>query len=220
MKAKNVRTFELKLGKRALIVFVLGMSCLLFIAFLFGIKLGKTMDAYPEKISRGLPYMIMECFGWSPKKTGSETAVNETPKELAGTEDSKVDLTFYDTLAKKNVPKVEEKKTTGSSAVAVIDKPSQTSNEAAGQPPAAQAPPKGIYQVQVVSLKEKDKADQICKKLSKLGYRPRIIATELQDRGKWFRVVVDGFESREQAQKSTNIITKKISGVNCIIRKS
>lgn len=220
MKAKNVRTFELKLGKRALMVFILGISCLLFVTFLFGVKVGKFMDAYPEKISRGLPYMVMECFGWSPKKAEAETAVNETPKESAGTEENKVDLTFYDTLAQKKGAKVEEKRTPGNSAAAVIERPSQKTNEAAGQTPVTTAQAKSKYQVQVASLKEKDKADQICKKLVKLGYSPRIITADLQDRGKWFRVILDGFESREQAQKITDIVTKKIIGVSCVIHKS
>jgi len=50
--SKNVHAFELKLGKRALILFVIGMSCLLFIVFLFGVTIGKNIDTYPEKYSR------------------------------------------------------------------------------------------------------------------------------------------------------------------------
>ena len=46
MATKNVHVFELKLGKRALILFILGMSCLLFVVFLFGVTVGKNIDVY------------------------------------------------------------------------------------------------------------------------------------------------------------------------------
>lgn len=221
MKAKNVRTFELKLGKRALIVFILGMSCLLFVAFLLGIKVGKIMDAYPEKSAQGFPYLVMECFGWSSKKIETEVAVNEPPKEPAGTGEETADLTFYDTLnQKKKSAKIEEKKVPGNSSAAVSEKPSQKMNEAVGQTPGKPLSIKGKYHIQVVSLKEKEKADQICKHLIKLGYRPQIVTADLPDRGKWFRVILDGFESRAQAQKTTDIVSKKINGVNCVIRES
>jgi cell division protein FtsN len=209
MNAKNVRPFELKLGKRALIIFVLGMSCLLFVAFLLGIMVGKIMDAYPEKVARGIPHVIMECLGWSSKKAETDVAVTEAPKKIIAEDQEKMDLTFYDTLAKKKKnEKMPEKKI----PVTPAAPPSK-------ETPANLSPAKGKYQIQVVSLKEREKADQLCKKLIKLGYSPRVATAELQDRGKWFRVVLDGFESREQAQKVTNIISKKINGVNCVIQK-
>jgi len=228
MKAKNVRTFELKLGKKALIFFILGISCLLFIAFLIGIQVGKIMDAYPEKVASGIPQVIMECFGWSPKKAETGVAVSETPKEPATEGENKMDLTFFDTLAKKGKEtKITEKGISGNSPAAVKEKPPQQANMAAtGQVPAepsdkSSAPAvKGKYQVQVISLKEKEKAEQLCKKLIKLGYSPRIMTAELQARGKWYRVVLDGFDNQEQAQKATNNVSRKISGVNCVIKKS
>jgi len=220
MKAKNVRTFELKLGKRALIVFILGMSSLLFVVFLLGIRVGKMMDAYPEKAAQGFPYLVMDCFGWSPKKIVPEAAVNEPSKEPAGTGEETADLTFYDTLnQKKKSAKIEER-APGSSSAAVGEKPSQKMNEAVGKTAVKPFTIKGKYHIQVVSLKEKEKADQICKHLIKLGYSPQIVTADLPDRGKWFRVILDGFESRMQAQKTTDIVSKKINGVNCVIRES
>ena len=205
MNAKNIRTFELKLGKRSLIVFVLSISCILFVTFLLGIQVGKLMDAHPEKVARGVPYVIMECLGWSPKNAETVAAVNEAPKENVPAGEDKMDLTFFDTLGKKK-----------------SEKPSQQT--ALAPPPSKETPVKpspvtGTYQIQVVSLKEKEKADQLCKKLMNLGYSPRIVTAELRDRGVWHRVVLEGYESREQAQKVTDIVSKKINGVNCVIHK-
>lgn len=200
----------MKLGKRALILFVLGMSCLLFVVFLLGIKVGKIMDAYPEKVARGIPHMVMEYLGWSSKKAEMDVAVNEAPKEKAVTGEEKMDLTFFDTLAqKKKDEKIVEKADQQKTSSAIVNE----------QPSVKPSPAKGKYQIQVVSLKQKEKADQVCKKLIALGYSPRIVTAELRGRGKWFRVVMDGFESQEQAQKITDIVSKKISRVNCIIRK-
>jgi len=227
MKSRNVRTFEFKLGKRALIIFVLGISCLLFVVFLLGIQMGKMMDAYPEKVARGIPHMIMERFGWIETRAATEVAVNEAPKEPAREGEDKVELTFYDTLAhKKKDASVAEKAVpeskpdaaggTSSRQADAGSKP-QTPVKVSDRP--SETVVKGKYQIQVVSLKEKEKAEHFCKKLAGLGYTPRIITAELQDRGKWFRVVLDDMDSREKAQKAMDIISKKISGVNCVIKK-
>jgi DedD protein len=275
MKAKNDRTFELKLGKKALVLFILGISFFLFAVFLLGVRVGKIMDAHPETVAMGLPYVVMECFGWTPKKVDPDVAISETPKELAPEEEDKPDLTFYDTLAnKKKDTKIAEKVMPEKSPAAVIDKPSQqvnteaTAKNTAKQPPkanteatakntvkqpqkvntdatakntvkqpqkantelAAKSPVKAsekssapavkeTYQLQVISLKEKGKADELYKKITKLGYSPRIITTDLKERGKWYRVVINGYSTQEQAQKAKNILSKKISGLNCVIRK-
>jgi cell division septation protein DedD len=227
-KAKNVRTFELVLGKRALIIFLLGICCVLFVVFLFGIKVGQIMDANPEKVAQGIPHVIMESFGWSPKKAETEVAVSETPKEPAGEVENKTDLTFYDTLAKKGKDtKTAEKENSGNSPVVVKERSSQQANTAAtGQIPAKPSEKssvpavRGKYHVQVVSLKEKEKAERLCEKLVSLGYSPRIKTAELQNRGVWFRVFLEGFDSQEQAQRAVNNVSKKISGVSCVIKKN
>jgi len=175
------------------------------------------MDAHPEKLSRGIPSIIMESLGWTPKQPKIDVATDETAKEVAPPADEeKVDLTFYDTLAKKNM----DDKT--SAPVASESVPPQTevrSHKTGSEKPPETSHVKEKYQIQVASLKEKDKADDLCKKLIRAGYSPRIVSMDLQKRGKWFRVILDGFESKEQAQKSVNTVSKKISGVNCVISK-
>lgn len=244
MKVNNDRSFELKLGKKALILFVLGVSLLLFTVFLLGVRIGKIMDAHPETVAMGFPYVVMECFGWSPKKVETDAAISKAPKELAAEEENKQELTFYDTLAqKKNDTKIAEKVTPEESPPPVSEKPLRQVNteetvkrpvkpsEKSSAPATTVKLPvkssdkstaaavKEAYQIQVISLKEKEKADELCKKLIKLGYSPRIITTDLQDRGKWHRVVINGFNSQEQAQKAKNVVSKKISGLNCVIKK-
>ena len=60
MAAKNRRVFELRLGKLGLILFIGGMSVLLFSCFLLGIFVGKHMEAYPERYSTGIAELIRD----------------------------------------------------------------------------------------------------------------------------------------------------------------
>jgi cell division protein FtsN len=87
------------------------------------------------------------------------------------------------------------------------------------EPSSGQKPPaEGKYMLQVVSLKDKSKAEQFCKKITPLGYNPRVAMIELPKKGKWFRVVIDGFETRDEAKKAADALSEKIKGVSCVIR--
>lgn len=74
------------------------------------------------------------------------------------------------------------------------------------------------FSVQVASLKDKNKADQLSKRISVLGYTPRFVENNIPGKGKWFRVVIDGFSSKTLAQSAAEKISSKI-GTNCIIRR-
>ncbi len=79
---------------------------------------------------------------------------------------------------------------------------------------------KESFSLQVASYKEKAKAEETAKKLGSLGFKPRVLAVDLPAKGRWYRIVVGGFESREAAQKAADRIAKKIQGASCIIRKN
>lgn len=79
---------------------------------------------------------------------------------------------------------------------------------------------KESFSLQVASYKEKAKAEETAKKLGSLGLKPRVLAVDLPSKGRWYRIVVGGFESREAAQKAADRIAKKIKGTSCIIRKT
>jgi len=201
MTSKNVRIFELKLGKRALILFILGMSCLLFVVFLFGVTVGKNIDVYPEKFSRGFPGMMMEKLGWSSNRPETTAAISETTKETAkaGVEET--------------VP--EERKTPVAAPATSYEKqpslPAATQTET--KPPVEQKK----YKVQVGSFKEKGKANQLCKKLTALGFSPRLAEIQVPKKGKWMRITLEGFESREDAQKAADGVAREIKGLNCVV---
>ncbi len=201
MTSKNVRVFELKLGKRALILFILGMSCLLFVVFLFGVTVGKNIDTYPEKFSRGFRGMMMERLGWSSNRPETIVTASETAKDTA----------------KAGVEEIvpEEKKTPV--AAPVVSDERRPSPPAAAQTERKAPPEQEKYQVQVASFKEKGKADQLCKNLTALGFSPRVAEIEVPKKGKWMRITLEGFESREDAQKAADGVARKIKGLSCVV---
>ncbi len=201
MTSKNVRVFELKLGKRALILFIAGMSCLLFIVFLFGVTVGKNIDTYPEKYSHGFRGMMMEKLGWSSNRAETAVSAGETPTETA----------------KAGVEEIVPEEKKAPVAVAAAPEEKQPSVPAVAQteikPPAEQEK----YQIQVGSFKEKEKADQLCKKLTGLGFSPRVAEMQVPEKGKWMRITLEGFESREDAQKAAERVARRIKGLNCVV---
>ncbi|MBM4272339.1 MAG: hypothetical protein FJ139_09345 [Deltaproteobacteria bacterium] len=232
MTTKNIRIFELKLGKRALILLILGVSSLIFFAFYLGVMVGMDMDAYPEKYARGIPYAMLEKAGWTLKSTETPQTTGSPPVEASRKDGEKVDLTFYDTLAKKKgETKILEKTAPESPPVAAFEKaPVAPAGDAVkeggvrssreNEPSANRTPTgKGSYQVQVVSYREKGKAERVSKRITGLGYTPRIEETDLRGKGRWFRVVLDGFENQEQALTAADAVSRKISGLNCVVRK-
>lgn len=123
MVAKNRRTFELRLGKPGLILFIGGISLLLFSMFLLGILVGKQMEAYPERYSAGMAELIYDSlFASAPQgRRVPPSAESGAKSEPAGGEEV-FGLTFYDTLAGK-----KEGTPTGKTAGAVKDMPPETS---------------------------------------------------------------------------------------------
>ena len=91
-------------------------------------------------------------------------------------------------------------------------------------PPAEEKPEKvppaksGKFSIQVVSFREKEKADGLGRKIKELGYAPVVAMTEVPGKGQWYRVTVNSFATKEVAEKAADDLTKKIKGLSCVIR--
>jgi cell division septation protein DedD len=245
MASGNTKNFELKLGRAGLIIVIFGMAALLCSAFIFGVNVGKNIDTYPEKIA-SFPQRLLALV-WRPAKirvaqittdTNSTPLPNKSPDEL--------DFTYYNTLTSQKGAAQEqvipEKKATGSVSSPAVQqgktvlpepnldddqkKQQKTTNEKpkdeietkinTAESTAASADVK--YSVQVASLKEKVKAAQMSKKISALGLKPQIVETNVPGKGKWYRIIVYGFTSKQQAQAAAEKIAKK-SGTNCVVKR-
>jgi cell division protein FtsN len=101
MISRNRRMFELRLGKLGLILFIGGMSLMLFGLFLLGVLVGKHLETYPDQYARGIPDLLRERFFTSPgKKDGAQQTRREGQDHPVDDEED-FDLTFFDTLAGK-----------------------------------------------------------------------------------------------------------------------
>jgi DedD protein len=266
MTMKNRRVFELRLGKVGLLLFICGMSLLLFSSFLIGVVVGKHMEAYPERYSSGLTELIRDRMLASTTKAG-EKDVQEVREEKFG-------LTFYDTLGGEkgaaavsgrngdvksknsevtpervtppvNVPgaevlapssgeaagKTSPTVSTDEGALKKQPPPAerQTGEGGAQKPPALQAPAThkikaeapadtGRFEIQAAAYREKKQAEQLAKKLTDLGFPSHVVTKDLPEKGRWYRVIAGGFESREKATEAAGQMAGKIRGLNCVIR--
>jgi cell division protein FtsN len=241
MASRNVKNFEFKLGKLGLLLFTGGMAVLVFVVFLFGVRVGKNMDTYPQRYSREIPDMIR---GWLPWTKGEKhTAARNTAGSTPAKQDGNFDLTFYDTLSKKPTDAksspaggIAEEAPAGESPKVLVPPasppPEKKTPEANRQPLPPQPPAGGVspqavppqskerYLIQVASYREKGKAEALRNKIKALGYNTRVTMITLPSRGKWFRVILDGIEGREQAEEVAGLLPGKVGAVNCIIRRA
>jgi cell division protein FtsN len=269
MALRNRRVFELRLGKLGLVLFITGMSLLLFSGFLIGVIVGKHMEAYPERYASGMMELIRDrLLAASP---------NAADKDAQDVEEEKFNLTFYETLgrkkggtapgsrngdAKKRTPGIPAGQVAppvnprGTEAPAAYPedavsrtttppatagegsqkKQTQLSEGTAGatgtqNPSASQAteapqvkalPPAGNrrFEIQAAAYREKRQAEQLVKKFTALGFSPHVVMKDLPGKGRWFRVIMDGFDSREAAQEAAERMAAKIRGLKCVIRAS
>ena len=262
MAAKNRHMFELRLGKLGLILFVGGMSLLLFSMFFLGIVVGKHMEAYPERFSPGVAELIRDRLFASAPQTDKAAPSTEAGKRdvPAGGEES-FGLTFYETLggkkggapAGKAVDAAKDQPPETSAPIPVptgkpaLPEPSAGSaggdgkkpNPLPERKPAADSGSKipaaipagmaaegngtagkGRFEIQVAAYQDNRKAEQTMGKLSPLGFASRVVMKDLPGKGRWFRVIVGGFENREKAKAAADQIAGKIRGVKCVIRSS
>ena len=269
MTGKNRRAFELKLGKVGLIVFISGMSVMLFSMFLLGIIVGKHMEAYPERYSSGITELIREnLLGVVSKQEKVALPADQRKKDIPAGGGTEFGLTFYDTLggkkggaiagaqtgaAKSKVSDIPVEQTSPAASAAETGAPmtmnrgqmsgadspvpigegkgmklnhppggTPAKEDGTRKPPAGETELKGQgrFEVQVAAYRERSQAEQLVKKIAAMGFSPRVMMKELAGKGRWFRVVVSGFESRGAAQEAAEQITGKITGLKFVIRSS
>lgn len=75
--------------------------------------------------------------------------------------------------------------------------------------PAKTAAPKLRYTIQVGSYPEKAMADDEARNMKKKGYAAFVVATDLADKGKWFRVRIGSFSNKQSAEKLAKELKSK-----------
>lgn len=159
MAANNVKRFEFRLGKWGLTLFAGGMSLLVFFAFLFGVRVGKEIDAYPEKYSWGIAKQLLGMAGLAENGGRAKTvvAVREAGKDRPANENAEYDLSFYDTLSRKS-NSLRTQQSAGESTERSSAAPATAAGGGGASLPAApSAPQKGLLPGDHPDLKQKER---------------------------------------------------------------
>ena len=148
----------------------------------------------------------------------------------------KEDLTFYKTLTEKAettttapVPpkpeavkpppkKAEEapakKKEAKRPEITITRVPEEPSTKSApdgkkAPETAATSTPKGRYTVQIASYPDRELAEDEVRRMKKMGYAAFVVASEVPDRGTWYRVRLGSFQKKASADKLAREVQAK-----------
>lgn len=205
--ARRKKRFELNVGTLGITILVVGISFLLLASFIAGLLVGRNIESYPEKIARGIPSMIKEKIG------GSEEAavVLVEPKK-------DVPLTFYKTLSKEGEDVAGTLPTEGPSPVRTAPKAPavQTGVTAVGVTPSTP----GAYTIQVAAFRDRASAERLLSRLKEMNSRAHIHESDSPGQETWFRLRVEGFDTREAAQGEAKKIEGAVKGLSCLILKN
>jgi cell division septation protein DedD len=164
------------------------------------------------------------------KQSASAEKLPALPEVVSDYLPNKEDFTFYKTLTEKGdkTISIELKTKQRPEETATAKNKQEVKNErpAAPQlkPPAARPQPlaakketasaknavsKLRYTIQVGSYPEKAMADDEARNMKKKGYVAFVVATDLADKGKWYRVRIGSFSGRQSAERLANELKSK-----------
>ena len=210
MRPQRMKEFEFRLGKLGLVLFVVGISCLLFLAFVTGVVVGVNMEGNPEQVAEGIPGIIKQKVGRATPGE-AEKGTGEEARKAESAEKDKFPLTFFDTLTKG------KGSTPADPVQPKAKKEENRRDEAAPEKARTTTASAGKFVIQVASLQDRKKAEDLRDRLNSLGHHSYIDSAELSDRGRWYRVKLKGFETREEAQKVVEGLQAKVKGLQCLI---
>jgi len=218
--SKNTRSFELKMGKSGLVLFLLGMGLFLFISFLLGVVVGRHLDTYPEKIA-SLPGRLVEGLGFlrkPPAATGRlEVEITPEPILPAASGEKTGDegqARRQETVIPEELPKEGEEG--AEKSIAQDSKVKESSLNGNARPPG----PPAKYLIQLVSFRDRGKAEEVCEKIIKLGFEPQIELLNHPTSGLWHRVIIKGYVTRREAEEAIDMLSRHLQGVKGVIRSN
>ncbi|MBN2284450.1 MAG: SPOR domain-containing protein [Deltaproteobacteria bacterium] len=227
MPARNSKAFEFRLGKLGLVLFTIGIALMVSGAFIGGVMVGKNIESYPQKIAKEIPDAVAKKIIETSADMLARARTSE--KDTSPQESDDIRLTFYETLPRseeKEEPKAEEKLPQGAPPVAV-EKPQEKVTTAApveqASAPVVKEPVKtasGPYSVQVASFKDTVRVERMKERLASLGYTPRVEQVELGAKGTWYRLILEGYGTFQEAEAVSETIEVRIRGINCLVRKT
>ncbi|MFA7462564.1 MAG: SPOR domain-containing protein [Anaerovoracaceae bacterium] len=205
MAPKRRDSFKISLGAVGITVTTIGTALVLFASFMLGVMVGRNIESYPEKIARGIP----------------STIKNKMTEQVEGTatDEGKEDLsfTFYQTLTRPKENQADSRPLPASDArhdVLFRENDGTFSEKKPGTPT-------GAYTIQVAAFRDEASMKRLRNRLATLGYDPVVHESKTDDQGTWYRLRIEGFESRDAAEREASAIESALSpGLKCLILKN
>jgi DedD protein len=185
----------------------------------------ETLPPLPEVVSKNLPkpeeYTFYKTLTEKENKTVSidlkpKAPTTETRSEKKENTASPKEHDQPAVKEKSTESKAEKKPTQPEQAKQPVVKPSPAPEKktASIKQPAS---PKLRYTIQVSSHQERQAAEDDVKRMKQNGFAAFIVASELPGKGKWFRVRLGSFTSRDAAEKLQKTVNAKVGTSSIIV---
>ncbi|MEN6440491.1 MAG: SPOR domain-containing protein [Syntrophobacter sp.] len=240
---KDVKKYRFELSRRKLVFYALSLATALCWMFILGLLVGRGISLVnSEDISLRAEFMRFLGLGQQtgqPVPKAAETWGD--PKKMMES------LNYYEDLTGKGTPAATAPPVAGSpedpaaadptteavkghsSKRAHAGSPAQPEPErqapAESKTTKAAPPPPSIgsseqFTLLVASLKDPENAQRLMDQLKAKGYSPRLEALDLNGGGRWNRVLVGSFQTRDTALKFAAEFNKKESMEGLVIREA
>lgn len=209
---------------------ICSMAGLLFVAFLLGVVVGNDLDTYPEKISRQMPLQFLEWAGLLEVEKAPTVAVVIKSEKAAAKEETGVPESMVPDIMSLPVPSIEADGINGKALfpkqekVKVLPPPLMPDKGKWAEAPLGTPKDKDKeqatekYAIQVTSCKSKKIAEEVVRKIGKIGFKAGIVTAELKDKGTWYRVVLTDLDGKDKAKETAEKIDRVLKGNQSVVR--
>lgn len=231
---KTGKRFRIELGITRLLFFSFGLVFVLAWMFVFGVLVGRGLPLV-DSGDHSLRAELMRFIGLGeevrpPAKNAAQTW--ESPQKM------RESLTYYESFSKGTdpisgkplnkvpdsppEPKQEPARPLPATAQADLEasKPPDAQSAESPQNPRTEAVAEvtGHFTLLAASVKDASNAENFVKKLQEKGYSPRLETVDMPESGRWTRVLVGSFDSREEALKFAADFNRKENLQGLVIR--
>lgn len=221
MRWKNRKPGVVVLGRWGIVVLVVGMSLLVVVFFLFGVHVGRHIDVMPEKIAWGIPRKLLYAMNLLPPRGEHGSVSQPVIEEARPREDTSISSTLPQVQPGPTVAQEPDKMKMSETREGQVDRPfgdrEGTSREEKDR--GRDNLRSERYRIQIVSLRDRKKAEEVAALVKKHGYHASVVTVDINSKGRWYRVVADGFTTEDRAREAAAVLMKKLKS-KCIVMKA
>jgi len=204
--------YELSLDNRQIVTFFVAAIVVIGTVFVLGVVVGKKLASAPAHASA--PDLLtaldqraaaMEQVKTSPPPEARLTFQEELTKKVADSPPKEVVAPTPESPAEPAKVASPEKSPPSPAAPTVVPElPREKLKKAIAaveRPPREVSSPPVAFSLQLSASQAREDADRFAAKLRAQGYQPYIVESDLKDRGRWYRVRMGKFSSKEAAAR-------------------